>query len=87
VPIGGGLKERVVVTPDRETLEKVAKAASGTFYDAPDARRLERVYEDLGSRIGRKREDREITAAFAGAGGLLALVAAGLSMAWFRRPL
>jgi Ca-activated chloride channel homolog len=87
VPVAGGLKERVVVAPDRKALEDVAKGAGGTFYDAPDAARLEEVYEDLGSRIGNTRADREITAAFAGVGGFLALAAAALSMIWFRRPI
>ena len=86
VPLPGGLKERVVVAPDREALAAVAKAGAGKFYDVGDAEKLSEIYEDLGSRMGRSDQDREITAAFAGGGALLALVASALSMAWFRRP-
>lgn len=87
VPLPDGLKERVVVAPDRQGLAEIAKTAGGTAYDVADAERLSEIYEDLGSRMGSADEDREITAAFAGGGALLALVAGALSMAWFRRPL
>jgi Ca-activated chloride channel family protein len=87
VPIGGGLKERVVVAPDLKGLSATAKAGAGTFYEAADAVRLEKVYRELGSRIGHHREDREVTAAFAGLGGVLALAASVLSMLWYRRPM
>ncbi len=87
VPIGGGLKERVVVAPDRKGLAEIAKAGAGTFYEVTDAAKLEKIYRELGSRIGQRREDREVTAAFAGLGGVLALAASALSMLWFRRPL
>lgn len=86
VPIEGGLKERVVVAPDREALAAIARAGGGTFYDVTDAAKLEEIYRELGSRMGSAREDREITAAFAGGGAVLALLAGGLSMLWFRRP-
>lgn len=87
VPLPGGLKERVVVAPDKRTLQAVAQQAGGRFYEAPSAEQLEEVYRELGSRIGKVRQRKEITAAFAGAGGVLALVAAAVSMLWFRRPL
>ena len=54
---------------------------------APTAARLQQVYRDLGGRMGKKREEREVTAAFAGFGAVLLLVASGLSLAWTRRPL
>ncbi len=87
VPLAGGLKERVTVTPDARTLRAVAQATGGRFYQAASAERLRQVYRELGSRLGHKQESREITAAFGGAGALLLLVASGLSMAWSRRPL
>ena len=43
------------------------------------------MYENLGSRLGHKRQSREITDLFAGGGALLLLVGAGLSAFWFRR--
>ena len=87
VPLPGGLKEKVTVTPDTETLQEVARITGGRYAAAPTAERLTQVYRDLGSRIGTRREAREVTAAFAGFGVVLLLVASGLSLAWSRRPL
>ena len=87
VPLPNGLKERVTVAPDTRTLQEVARITGGRYAAAPSAERLKEVYRDLGSRIGKKREEREVTAAFAGAGAVLLLIASGLSLAWTRRPL
>ncbi len=87
VPLPNGLKERVTVSPDTRTLREVARISGGRYSAAPTAARLEQVYRDLGSRMGKKREEREVTAAFAGVGAVLLLVASGLSLAWTRRPL
>ena len=87
VPLPGGLKERVTVTPDARTLRAVAQATGGRFYQAASAEQLRQVYRQLGSRLGHRKESREITAAFGGAGALLLLAASGLSMVWSRRPL
>jgi Ca-activated chloride channel family protein len=87
VPLPGGLKEQVTVTPDAKTLAEVAKITGGRFAAAPTAEKLKSVYSDLGSRIGSRREKREVTAAFAGMGAIFLLVASGLSLAWTRRPL
>lgn len=87
VPLPDGLKERVTVTPDTRTLREVARISGGRYAAAPTAARLKQVYRDLGSRMGEKREEREVTAAFAGLGAVLLLVASGLSLAWTRRPL
>jgi Ca-activated chloride channel family protein len=87
VPLPNGLKEQVTVTPDAKTLQEVARITGGRFVAAPTAERLKQVYRDLGSRIGTRREKREVTAAFAGVGVIFLLVASGLSLAWTRRPL
>jgi Ca-activated chloride channel family protein len=87
VPLPGGLEERVTVTPDPKTLREVARITGGRYTAAPTAARLKQVYRDLGSRIGKKRQVREVTAAFAGVGVVLLLIASGLSLAWTRRPL
>jgi Ca-activated chloride channel family protein len=87
VPLPNGLKERVTVAPDIRTLREVARITGGRYAAAPTAERLQQVYRDLGSRLGTRREEREVTAAFAGAGVALLLVASGLSLAWTRRPL
>lgn len=87
VPLQGGLRQRVEVQPDVETLKRVAAATGGEFFAAEDAERLREVYEELGSRLGDEELPRELTYAFAGAGGLLLLLAGALSTLWFRRAL
>jgi Ca-activated chloride channel homolog len=81
----GGAVERIRVPPDPQTLRQVATLTGAEAFDATNLTRLKRVYEDLGSRLGRQKEDREVTVALAAAGGVLALVAAVLSELWFRR--
>jgi Ca-activated chloride channel family protein len=85
VPRPDGLTERVTVPPDPATLREIASVTRGRFYAAPDGASLEAVYKELGSRIGRTKEDRELTAAFAGAGALLLLGALGFSALVFGR--
>ena len=87
VPRANGVVEKVTVVPDTKTLREIARITGGRFAAAPTAERLKQVYKDLGSRVGRKKEEREVTAAFAGAGVVLLLLASGLSLAWSRRPL
>jgi Ca-activated chloride channel family protein len=76
-----GFTQRVTVPPDPPTLRQVARATGGRFYAAPTAAQLNAVYEELGSRIGSVRKEREITAAFA-AGGAVLLLAAGAASAF-----
>jgi Ca-activated chloride channel family protein len=80
-----GFKTRVTVPPDPPTLRRVAAATGGRFYAAPTAAQLNAVYEELGSRVGKVKEDREITAAFAAGGAALLLAAGGLSAFLFGR--
>lgn len=77
-----GFTQRVTVPPDAPTLRRVSQATGGRFYAAPSAEALTAVYEELGSRIGQVREEREITALFA-AGGAFLLLAAGAVSAFF----
>ena len=87
VPRANGVTEKVTVVPDTRTLQQIARITGGRYAAAPTAERLEQVFKDLGSRVGRKKEEREVTAAFAGAGVVLMLIASALSLAWSRRPL
>jgi Ca-activated chloride channel homolog len=84
-PLPGGYRERVRVPPDPASLRALATATGGEFFVAADDERLSRVYEDLGSRLGRRDKRAEITVAFAGAGGVLLLAAGALSALLFRR--
>lgn len=80
-PAGGSLP----VPPDPEALRAISDASGGRFFDAPDADQLSAVYDDLGSRLGRVDEQREVTQWFAGAGLLLVLAGAALGLAWTGR--
>ena len=61
------------VPPDPATLRQVAATSGGKAYSAEDADTLSGVYRDLGSKIGTRREQREVTVAFAAAGLILLL--------------
>jgi Ca-activated chloride channel family protein len=74
-----GQTQTVSVPPDRETLRQVAAETGGEYFDAPDAERLTAVYQRLGSRVGRAKEEREVSVAFVAAGALLALGAIGIA--------
>ncbi|MEA2138498.1 MAG: Ca-activated chloride channel [Solirubrobacteraceae bacterium] len=80
-----GTSETKPVPPDPFEMEKVAALSGGRAFTADNVRRLSTVYEQLGSRIGYRKQQRELTAAFSG--GALSLLAAGalLSLHWFRR--
>ena len=75
----GGYKRITRVPPNPETLEQVAKESGGEFFAAPDAEGLSRVYEELGSRLGTRKEDREITDVFAALAAGLLLIGATTS--------
>ncbi len=87
VPRPGGLKERVVVAPDVQTLRVIARTTGGSFSEAPSAARLQSVYRELGTRLARDRKRVEVTSAFAAGGAVLLLVGSTLSSLWFRRAL
>jgi len=74
--VPGGFGGSIPVPPDPETMREISKASGGTAYTANDADQLSGVYENLGSRLGTKQEEREITAVFAGGGLILLLGAA-----------
>jgi Ca-activated chloride channel homolog len=81
----GGYTERVRVPPDPSALKQVASTSGGEFFTATDDENLQRVYDELGSRLGKRKKDAEITVAFAGVGLVLLLVAGSFSTALFRR--
>jgi Ca-activated chloride channel family protein len=74
------LGNRIPVTPDPETLAEIARTSGGKAFKAEDDEELDTIYERLGSRIGSKKEKREITAGFAAGGIVLLLAAAAASL-------
>jgi Ca-activated chloride channel family protein len=81
----GGFRRIIRVPPSPETLEQVAAASGGTFFQAPTAEGLQQVYDELGSRLGTREQDREITDVFAAIAAALLLIAATTSVFLFRR--
>ena len=79
----GGRPIRVPV--DGETLRAVAEQTGGGYHEAASSAELRAVYEDIGTSVGYRTEKQDISARFIGLGLLLALAAAGGSMAWFSR--
>jgi Ca-activated chloride channel family protein len=77
----GGLRRIIHVPPSPETLQQVASDSGGQFFRALDTTQLSKVYEDLGSRLGKRSEDREITDVFAALAAGLLLVS-GLTSAF-----
>ncbi|MGI8729570.1 MAG: VWA domain-containing protein [Solirubrobacteraceae bacterium] len=80
-----GSTEVKPVPPDPAQMQRVAEISDGRTFTADNVQELSTVYKQLGSRIGFREEERELTAAFGG--GALVLLAAGalLSLYWFRR--
>jgi Ca-activated chloride channel family protein len=73
------------VPPDVPSLQRIAQASGGKSYTAESASDLSDVYKRLGSQLGTKKEPRQITAGFAGAGLALLGLGAALSLRWFGR--
>ncbi|MEA2324975.1 MAG: Ca-activated chloride channel [bacterium] len=73
------------VPPDPATLRQIAEESRGRAYTVEDSGELSGIYQRLGSSIGTRNRQQEITAAFA-IGGLLLLVgAAAGSLRWSGR--
>jgi Ca-activated chloride channel family protein len=72
----------IPVPPDPDALREVAELSGGTASAAEDADALDAVYERLGSQIGTREEQREISAGFAAAGLLLLGASLAASLRW-----
>ena len=72
---------------DEETLKAIAQKTAAEYYYAGTAQDLQKVYQNLSSRLTLEKKETEVSALFALAGALLALLAGGLSVLWFNRIL
>jgi Ca-activated chloride channel homolog len=81
----GGFRQIIRVPTSPDTLRQVAELSGGEFFTATDAEGLERVHEELGSRLGTRDEVREVGDWFAGGAAALLLAGGALSALWFRR--
>jgi Ca-activated chloride channel family protein len=76
---------QVATALDEDLLKNVAQTSRGTYFAARDAPTLQKVYDSIDLKLEIHGRNTEITAIFAGAGLLLFLVAAGMSMRWYGR--
>jgi Ca-activated chloride channel homolog len=81
----GGFRQIIRVPPSAETLRQIAELSGGEFFSATDAEGLERVYMNLASRLGTRKESREVGDYFAGGAAAFLFVGGALSALWFRR--
>jgi Ca-activated chloride channel family protein len=70
---------------DEATLKNVAVLTQAEYFYAGTAQDLKKVYQSLSSKLVVEKKETEVTAFFAAAGALLALLGAGLSVWWFGR--
>ena len=87
---GGGIPgqfggRRVPVPPDPATLGAIAARTGGQFFAAQSSKSLQSAYSKLGSRLGRKPGESEITYGFLAAAALLLVAAGLLSALWSPR--
>jgi Ca-activated chloride channel family protein len=83
-PFGGGPRT-IAVPPDPETLRAIAETTGGEFFEATSSDALHSAYEKLGSKLGRRPADKEITYAFLAAAAVLLVGAGLLSALWSPR--
>ena len=70
---------------DEETLRAIADITKGDFYYAGTAADLHDVYKKLNSRFVLERKETEVSSIATAVAGVLVLLAAGLSLAWYSR--
>jgi Ca-activated chloride channel family protein len=75
----------VATALDEKLLTEIAEITDGSYNRAGDAATLTRIYESIDLKLARVEREREVTALFAAAGGLLLAVGSLLSIAWFGR--
>ena len=83
--LGGGTGGGQAVPVDGQTLQAVADATGGNYFEAGSADELRDAYADIGSSVGYETETQDVSARFIGIGLVLALLAALASMFWFAR--
>lgn len=70
---------------DEETLKNIAEKTDGSYFKADNEADLQRIYENLGTRLVFKAEQAEITAPFTAAAAVFLLAGVALSLLWFNR--
>jgi Ca-activated chloride channel family protein len=78
-----GFSFRVIL--DEATLKSIAGKTAGTYFKASSEGDLQKIYENLSTRLMVEREKTEITALFVAAAAALLLAAGAFSLLWFNR--
>lgn len=73
----------VVVPPDRNTLQAVARQSGGRYFEAPTSADLGAIYDELGAQVAYDIKRVDVTAPVTAAAMVLMLVGGTLSLAWF----
>jgi Ca-activated chloride channel family protein len=73
------------VPPDRDAMRRIATISGARTFNADEGDRLSAVYEQLGSQVATREEEREVTAAFAAGAAVLLLAGGAASLRWFGR--
>ena len=81
----GGLLRYIRVPPSQQTLSQITSISGGELFASPTDEHVKDVYEKLGSRLGKRKESREITDYFAGGAAVLLFAGGALSALLFRR--
>jgi len=81
----GTIEGGQAVPVDGQTLQAVAQATGGRYFEAGSADELRAAYADIGSSVGYRTETQDISARFIGLGLALAALAAIASLFWFAR--
>jgi len=81
----GPLAGRAALRPDPATLRAIARATGGQFYRARTAGAVRAAYTKLGSSLGRKPGNVEVTGWFLAGAALLLVLAGALSTLWSPR--
>jgi hypothetical protein len=66
-------------------LQTIARASGGQFIAGAQAANAKTTYRELGSRVGHRRKEVEVTSVAAAGGLVFMLAGAVLSGVWFRR--
>jgi Ca-activated chloride channel family protein len=80
--VPGPLGEPIPVPPDPATMQEISRITGGTFTEAADADQLDGVYKKLGSKVGTKRVQRDVSSSFAAGGLVLLLAGLGTGLRW-----
>jgi Ca-activated chloride channel family protein len=72
---------------DEDALKQIAEITHGEYFHASSSPDLNKVYDNLSTRLSFESRQTEVTALFAAGAALLSLAAALLSVLWFNRIL